>query len=78
MREGRFLRMWAYHNEREQAVWLHPPPPYSASLGEWVRVGPGEDLVLDAPGDAWLSVVDGDGLMLKSGYVRELCAPDVG
>ena len=69
--------MWAYHNEREQAVWLHLPPPYSASLGESVRVGPGEDLVLDAPGDAWLTVVDGGGLMLKSGYVWELCASDV-
>ena len=71
------MRMWAYHNEREQAVWLHPPPPYSPSLGEAVRVGPGEALVFNASGDAWLTVVDGDGLMLKSGYVWELCAPDV-
>ena len=70
--------MWAYHNECEQVVWIRLPPPDSPSLGEAVRVGPGEDLVFDAPGDAWLSVVDGDGLMLKSGYVWELCAPDVG
>ena len=69
--------MWAYHNEREQAVWIRLPPPDSPSLGEAVRVGPGETIVFNAAGHDWLTVVDGDGLMLKSGYVWELAAPDV-
>src|SRR5215208_2831482 len=42
------FRMWAYHNEREQVVWIRLPPPDSPSLGEAVRVGPGETLVLNA------------------------------
>ena len=31
--------MWAYHNEREQVVWIRLPPPDSPSLGEAVRMG---------------------------------------
>ena len=69
--------MWAYHNEREQVVWIRLPPPDSPSLGEAVRVGPGETLVLSAAGQDWIAVEDIDGLMLKSGYVWELAAPDV-
>jgi len=48
--------MWTYHNEREQAVWIHLPPPDSPTLGEAVRVGPGESFSFNASGDNWITV----------------------
>ena len=69
--------MWTYHNEREQAVWIHLPPPDSPILGEAVRVGPGESLSFNASGDNWLTVEDQDRLIFKSGYIWELAESSV-
>jgi hypothetical protein len=55
--------MWTYHNEREQAVWIHLPPPDSPILGEAVRVGPSESFSFNASGDSWLTVEDQDRLI---------------
>jgi hypothetical protein len=68
--------MWTYHNEREQAVWIHLPPP-SSPLGEAVRVGPGESISFNASGDNWLTVEDQDRLLIKSGYVWELAESSI-
>ena len=68
--------MWTYHNEREQAVWIHLPPT-SSPLGEAVRVGPGECFSFNASGDNWLTVLDQDRLILKSGYVWELAESSI-
>lgn len=69
--------MWTYHNEREQAVWIHPPPPDSSTLGESVRVRPGESFSFNASGDNWLTVEDQDRLILKSCYVWELAESSI-
>ena len=68
--------MWTYHNEREQAVWIHLPPP-SSPLGEAVRVEPGESFSFNASGDTWLTVEDQDRLSIKSGYVWELAESSI-
>ena len=68
--------MWTYHNEREQAVWIHLPPP-SSPLGEAVRAGPGESFSFNASGDNWLTVKDQDRLLIKSGYVWELAESSI-
>jgi cytoskeletal protein RodZ len=52
-------------------------PLNSPTLGEAVRVGPGESLSFNASGDNWLTVEDQDRLILKSGYVWELAESSV-